>query len=123
MEIKVTGCGDCPFCETEYDSESIGFDTYVHCVISRFLNYNYKGTDINKELYKDSSIDAYCSYDNEVECDYCSNFEYYNDDGTEAVLDQSQCKCEELRDAIEVADKTPTWCPLRNNIEFNIIKK
>lgn len=39
MVIKVKNCGNCPFCVTETNTESLGYDTVETCNLARFLKY------------------------------------------------------------------------------------
>lgn len=51
MEIKVKNCGNCPFCVTETNTESLGYDTVESCNLARFLKY------------EDTIIDVYDLFD------------------------------------------------------------
>ncbi len=41
MEIKVTGCNNCPFRVIDYDGNVIGYDSLDYCKLQRFLTRNY----------------------------------------------------------------------------------
>lgn len=60
MTIKTTNCGDCPFRQSNYNPDSMGYDTIDYCIAPRI-----------KELVRKSAynIAVYDSWDEENQPD------------------------------------------------------
>lgn len=99
MEIKVNGCGNCPFHVLDYDDYAVGFDTIEYCRLARFLNY------------EDEYIDIYNGHERNNVCDYCENFNISDEEiDSENMFDETKCTCSDINKNKE--DVTLKWCPL-----------
>lgn len=56
MIINVKNCNECPFCISDWNGDSIGYDTYVGCGLLQHLN-------IKDIIHNKSFICVYDSYD------------------------------------------------------------
>ena len=116
-EIEVKNCFDCPFTYINY---SDNMDYYYHCALME-KEENYHNSLVHHEEY-----DPYMFTE---DCEYC--IDYGNSlDGAEVEpeFDQTQCKCEELKQAYidslpEVKFETPEACPLKKVDVLSIILK
>lgn len=99
MEIKVNGCGNCPFMVSSYDDYAVGFDTIEYCNLARMLKY------------EDDYIDIYNDHERNNICDYCEDFNIADEEiNSENMFDETKCTCDSLNK--KEYDKTLEWCPL-----------
>lgn len=106
MEIKVKNCGNCPFFTYEIDYDAVGADTVERCNLANFFKL------------KENIIDVYNSYEHDISCEYCNNWDLDDDE-----YNESKCTCKELHESMEIIDTTPKWCPLRTNKNINVIQE
>jgi hypothetical protein len=117
-EIEVKNCFDCPFCYQAYNSEDM--DSYFYCTL------------MTKEEYYGNSLVYHEEYDPYMfteDCQYCIEYcDRLDSAEVEPEFDQTQCKCEEIRQAYidslpEVKFETPEACPLKKVDMLSIILK
>lgn len=114
MKIKITNCGECPFCVTSTDTDSTGNDTIVTCQLAIFKR--------NIEHI----ITIYDSWDDDRsdECDYCKEWgdeanAAWDKDQMVIPWDNEKCTCYDIKREWFEAHKDesplheiPNWCPL-----------